>query len=102
MWLMILALAKSLAAAVGGVKGEIANEVIGTVEAVQGAAEEVQNTVKPWIQWSNGIVMANRPATEDERNAARAFRDAVHQQNQLLATGTPLADLPPLPSPPTT
>jgi hypothetical protein len=101
MWYVyLIALLRSAGTMLGGDKGNILVEVADTADALEGASTDVKTKAAPWIQWANEITSAKRDATQEEIAASRSFRDAVRQQNHLLATGTAEADLPPLPVPP--
>lgn len=97
---ILLAFIASLGQTIGGKTGALIAQLTSTIGTVQLDKAEWDAFAGPWIQWANGIVDANRDATDEEHAAAKALADAVHARNQALAQGTPEGSLPPLPSPP--
>lgn len=97
MWIILAALAKSLAASLGGSYGSLLTQLIDTGETVWTDKEAWAAWAGPWILWCNAINDAGRDPTADEHAAAQAVAAAVHANNQSLAQGGQPV---PLPSPP--
>lgn len=97
MWIILAALAKSLAGSFGGSAGALIMQLIDTGETAWTDKEAWAAWAGPWILWANAINDAGRDPTTDEDAAARAVALAVHQNNQSLAAGGPAV---PLPAPP--
>jgi len=98
MWIILAALARSLAVSLGGKFGPLLTQLIDSGETAWTDKEAWAAWAGPWILWSNAINDAGRNPTAEEHAAAQALAAAVHANNQSLASG----GLPvPLPSPPT-
>jgi hypothetical protein len=98
MWIILAALAKSLAASLGGDAGSLLTQLIDTGETAWTDKEAWSAWAGPWILWCNAVNDAGREFTDAEKQAARDVAAAVHANNQSLASGgAPV----PLPSPPT-
>lgn len=97
MWIILAALAKSLATSLGGKYGDLLNQLIDTGETAWTDKEAWAAWAGPWILWCNAINDAGRDPTPAEDQAARDLAAAVHANNQSLAAGgAPVA----LPNPP--
>jgi hypothetical protein len=91
---ILLAFIASLGGSIGGKIGALITQLTATIGTVTLDKAEWDAFAGPWIQWANAIVDANRDPTDGEHNAARALADAVHANNQSLATGGPGVQLP--------
>lgn len=94
MWALLLALAQSLAGSVGGNVGALITQLVNTAGTAWTDKEAWAAWAGPWILWANAINDAGRDPTSDEDAAARAVADAVHANNQSLASGGPPVALP--------
>lgn len=84
---ILLALIGSLGTSLGGKTGELVQQLVGTIGAVNLGVSELEQFATPWITWANKIVDEKRDPTDEEHAAARALADAVHANNQSLANG---------------
>ena len=97
MWIILAALARSLATSLGGKFGPLLEQLIDSGEEVWTDKEAWAAWAGPWVLYSNAINDAGRNPTDEEHEAFKALAAAVHANNQSLATGGPPV---PLPSPP--
>lgn len=95
---ILLALIESLAGSIGGKTGALVGQLVNVIGTVTLDQQALAAFAGPWIAWANVIVDAKRNPTPAEDAAANALADAIHANNQSLATGGPGV---PLPSPPT-
>ena len=97
MWFILAALARSLAASLGGKFGPLLLQLIDTGETVYTDKEAWATWAGPWILWANAINDAYRNPTAEEDALAVQLATAVHANNQSLGSGGPPV---PLPNPP--
>ncbi len=78
-WLQIAVAALTTAnPAIGTLVGMVTSGVM----TIQGDSEEDKALIAQWQSFCQKIVDENRDPTQEEHDAARAFADSVHAQNQ--------------------
>lgn len=97
---VLLALIASLGTSLGGQTGALINQLVGIIGTATNDVTDYTAFIVPWVQYVNAIVDAKRDPTQAEHDAIKGLADAIHSQNQALASGTPVDQLPALPLPP--